>query len=63
MYLIMYADTQEEYVEYSRHGTVLKGQEKAKIKSRYEEDVYINNHTVGNSMNKLPLVSKPHYLG
>jgi pre-mRNA-processing factor SLU7 len=35
----------EEYVEYSRHGTLLKGQEKARVKSRYEEDVYINNHT------------------
>lgn len=34
----------EEYVEYSRHGTLLKGQEKAAMKSRYEEDVYINNH-------------------
>lgn len=35
----------ENYVEYSRHGTIIKGAEKAKIKSRYEEDVYINNHT------------------
>ena len=34
-------------MEYSRHGTVIKGQEKARVKSRYEEDVYINNHTVG----------------
>jgi len=37
---------QDEYVEYSRHGTLLKGQEKAHIKSRFEEDVYINNHMV-----------------
>ena len=36
----------EHYVEYSRSGTVIKGQERAKVKSRYEEDVYINNHTV-----------------
>ena len=36
----------EDYVEYSRHGTVIKGAEKAMIKSRYEEDVYPNNHTV-----------------
>nr|XP_006823575.1 PREDICTED: pre-mRNA-splicing factor SLU7-like isoform X2 [Saccoglossus kowalevskii] len=35
----------EDYVEYSRHGTILKGQEKAKIKSKYEEDININNHT------------------
>ncbi|CAI9732650.1 Hypothetical predicted protein [Octopus vulgaris] len=35
----------EDYVEYSRHGTIIKGQEKASIKSRYEEDVYPNNHT------------------
>ena len=37
---------QEVYVEYSRHGTVIKGQEKAQVKSRYEEDVLISNHTV-----------------
>ncbi|XP_033122450.1 pre-mRNA-splicing factor SLU7-like [Anneissia japonica] len=35
----------EDYVEYSRQGTVIKGQEKAVAKSKYEEDVYINNHT------------------
>ncbi|PIK48829.1 putative pre-mRNA-splicing factor SLU7 [Apostichopus japonicus] len=35
----------EDYVEYSKHGTLIKGLEKAKAKSRYEEDVYINNHT------------------
>ncbi|ELU05469.1 hypothetical protein CAPTEDRAFT_33844, partial [Capitella teleta] len=35
----------EDYVEYSRQGAVVKGQEKAKIKSRYEEDVYLNNHS------------------
>lgn len=37
---------QEHYVEYSRLGNVIKGQEKAVAKSRYEEDVYNNNHTV-----------------
>lgn len=36
----------EEYVEYSRHGAVLKGQEKAVARSKYEEDVLINNHMV-----------------
>lgn len=36
----------EEYVEYSRHGAVLKGLEKAVARSKYEEDVLINNHTV-----------------
>ncbi|KAI4458225.1 step ii splicing factor slu7 [Holotrichia oblita] len=35
----------EDYVEYSRSGKVLKGQEKEVIRSRYEEDIYINNHT------------------
>lgn len=35
----------EDYIEYSRSGKVIKGQEKEEIKSKYEEDVYINNHT------------------
>lgn len=35
----------EEYVEYSRSGKVIKGIEKPKARSTYEEDVYINNHT------------------
>ena len=35
----------EEYVEYSRTGKVTKGQEKAIRSTKYEEDVYINNHT------------------
>ncbi|WVQ96672.1 pre-mRNA-splicing factor SLU7 [Kwoniella sp. CBS 9459] len=35
----------EDYVEYSRTGSVIKGREKAKVRSKYEEDVYINNHT------------------
>ncbi|XP_062332636.1 pre-mRNA-splicing factor SLU7 [Osmerus eperlanus] len=35
----------EDYVEYSRHGAVLKGQEKAVARSKYEEDVLVNNHT------------------
>ncbi|KAJ4946253.1 hypothetical protein JOQ06_023921 [Pogonophryne albipinna] len=34
----------EDYVEYSRHGAVLKGQDKAVARSKYEEDVVINNH-------------------
>ena len=36
----------EHYVEYSRLGNVTKGQERAVAKSKYEEDIYINNHTV-----------------
>ena len=36
----------EEYVEYSRSGNVVRGQERAVAKSRYEEDVFTNNHTV-----------------
>ncbi|EDR11885.1 uncharacterized protein LACBIDRAFT_246820, partial [Laccaria bicolor S238N-H82] len=35
----------EDYVEYSRTGQVIKGRERAKAKSKYPEDVYINNHT------------------
>lgn len=34
----------ERYVEYDRTGRVVKGVE-VKAKSRYEEDVLINNHT------------------
>ena len=32
------------YVEYDASGRVIKGEE-VKAQSRYEEDVYINNHT------------------
>jgi len=35
----------EDYVEYSRTGQVIKGRERAKAKSKYPEDVLINNHT------------------
>lgn len=35
----------ENYVEYSRTGAVVRGQERAVAKSKYEEDVMINNHT------------------
>ncbi|RPD59842.1 hypothetical protein L227DRAFT_586393 [Lentinus tigrinus ALCF2SS1-6] len=35
----------EEYVEYSRTGQVVKGKERAKTRSKYPEDVYVNNHT------------------
>lgn len=34
----------ENYVEYSRTGQVIKGQERAKARSRYDEDVYPGNH-------------------
>ncbi|KAI7952352.1 hypothetical protein MJO29_007983, partial [Puccinia striiformis f. sp. tritici] len=34
----------ESYVEYSRTGLVVKGQERAKAKSKYDEDVYPGNH-------------------
>ena len=33
-------------MEYARSGTVIKGQERAPVKSKYLEDVFINNHTV-----------------
>ncbi|EIM83041.1 pre-mRNA-splicing factor SLU7 [Stereum hirsutum FP-91666 SS1] len=35
----------EEYVEYSRTGQVIHGKERAKARSKYPEDVYVNNHT------------------
>ncbi|KAG1881521.1 Pre-mRNA splicing Prp18-interacting factor-domain-containing protein [Suillus tomentosus] len=35
----------ENYVEYSRTGHVIKGKERAKTRSKYPEDVYVNNHT------------------
>ncbi|KAG1734676.1 Pre-mRNA splicing Prp18-interacting factor-domain-containing protein [Suillus paluster] len=35
----------EDYVEYSRTGQIIKGKERAKARSKYPEDVYINNHT------------------
>jgi pre-mRNA-processing factor SLU7 len=35
----------ENYVEYSRTGQIVRGKERAKARSKYPEDVYINNHT------------------
>ena len=35
----------EDYVEYSRSGKVIKGQEANTTKSRYTEDVFPGNHT------------------
>jgi len=35
----------ENYVEYSQTGQIIKGKERAKARSKYPEDVYINNHT------------------
>ncbi len=34
----------ESYVEYDAHGRVIRGKE-VKARSRYEEDVMVNNHT------------------
>lgn len=34
----------ENYVEYSRTGQLIKGEEKAKARSKYDEDVYPGNH-------------------
>lgn len=34
----------EDYTEYSRSGKVIKGAEKPVVRSKYAEDVYINNH-------------------
>lgn len=41
---LIFAQT-ENYVEYSRQGRITKGAEKAPVKSVYEEDVMINNHS------------------
>ncbi|BGP16772.1 hypothetical protein JCM10213_002165 [Rhodosporidiobolus nylandii] len=35
----------EAYVEYDRRGKVIKGMERAKARSKYEEDVFPGNHT------------------
>ncbi|XP_065076331.1 pre-mRNA-splicing factor Slu7 [Ochlerotatus camptorhynchus] len=35
----------ENYVEYNRFGKVVKGEDKPIIRSQYEEDVFLNNHT------------------
>ncbi len=35
----------EDYVEYTRHGKVLRGEENPVVRSRYEEDRYPGNHT------------------
>lgn len=37
----------ENYVEYTRDGRVLKGRERAFAKSKYEEDVLVGNHASG----------------
>ena len=41
---LLYAQT-EQYVEYDRSGGVKRGGEKAVARSKYEEDVFANNHT------------------
>lgn len=40
---LLYAQT-ENYVEFSRDGKIIKGEEKAIPKSKYDEDVYNSNH-------------------
>lgn len=40
---LLFAAT-EEYVEYSRTGKIVKGQEKVVPKSKYQEDVFVNGH-------------------
>ena len=37
--------TSEAYVEYARDGRIVRGAAKAVAKSKYAEDVLINNHT------------------
>ena len=52
----------EDYVEYSRHGAVLKGLEKAVVRSKYEEDVIINNHLVRATEWTKAFINFPHIL-
>lgn len=35
----------DNYVEYARDGRILKGRERAYVKSKYEEDVLVGNHS------------------
>jgi pre-mRNA-processing factor SLU7 len=42
--LVVEAQT-EHYVEYNRFGKVIKGDQRATIKSKYVEDIYENEHT------------------
>ncbi|CAF1094660.1 unnamed protein product [Rotaria sordida] len=42
--LVVEAQT-EQYVEYNRFGKVIKGDQRATIKSKYVEDIYENEHT------------------
>ena len=35
----------ENYVEYSRSGDIIKGKNQGTARSKWDEDVYINNHT------------------
>lgn len=35
----------ENYVEYARDGRLIRGAQKAIAKSKYPEDIYVNNHT------------------
>mmetsp|Transcript_7958 Transcript_7958/g.20097 ORF Transcript_7958/g.20097 Transcript_7958/m.20097 type:complete len:673 (-) Transcript_7958:36-2054(-) len=41
---LIYGQT-DDYVEYARDGRVLKGRERAYVKSKYEEDVLVGNHS------------------
>ncbi|KAH9255019.1 hypothetical protein BASA81_006964 [Batrachochytrium salamandrivorans] len=41
---LLLAET-EHYVEYSQTGRLIKGQERARAKSKYEEDIFPLNHT------------------
>lgn len=50
-------------MEYSRHGAVLKGLEKAVARSKYEEDVLTNNHTVRTTCGKVSLLYFCHIAG
>ena len=53
----------ENYVEYSRSGNVIKGQERAIAKSRYEEDIFPNNHSVSIKLAERERERERDYLG
>ena len=42
---MIFAQT-EDYVEYNRHGKLMKGEETRVVRSRFEEDKMIGNHTM-----------------
>ena len=49
----------EHYVEYSKQGRVIKGEEKSSVKSKYIEDTHPGNHLVRGESNCQTAVDRP----